>query len=342
MNPQRFFDAHLDLAYLAEMGRDMLADPPDSADNPAAVTLKSLSESPVRRAVATIFVQPRGLDSAGDYVDGPWCYGSPDEAYELSLRQIHRYHQWRDNGHVYIADGKKSIPSKKLELLLLLEGAAGIRDEADLREFHELGIRILALTWVNGTRWAGGDQSGGDVTADGLKLLSLADQLGMAHDVSHLSEQAFWTVLEHTERPKLASHSNCRALLPGKKHPERHLSDLQILALAENNGVIGMNLFSKFLVSSGNAAIVDLVRHVQHIVDLTGRTDLIGLGSDMDGGFSALELPVGIRRPADLARICDALAAAHFTDQDIAQFAWSNWNDFFVRSGLLQPELSHE
>jgi microsomal dipeptidase-like Zn-dependent dipeptidase len=335
MGVPRYFDAHLDLAYLAETGRDMLSTPRDDHGHPAALTLHSLRESPVRRAVATIFVQPRGPDAAGHDVDGSWCYSSVNEAHAQSMRQIHQYHRWRDLGLLNILDGTPANDSANLEVLMLLEGAAGLRTPADLGLFYSNGVRILALTWVNGTRWAGGDQSGGDVTADGLTLLALADSLAMIHDVSHLSEQAFWTVMENTQRPKIASHSNCRELLPGKHHPERHLSNPQILALAGYNGVIGINLFSRFLVSSGVAQIHDVVRHIQHIVDLTGRTDIVGLGSDIDGGFSALDLPRGIRRPADLPKIGDALSAAGFSDLHIEQFAWSNWNSFFQRAGLL-------
>ena len=330
MRSQRFFDAHLDLAYLAEMGRDMLADPPDHPEHPAALTLKSLTQSHVQRAVATVFVQPRGLDSSGHMVDGPWCYSSPQEAYQQSLRQINWYHQWHNSGHLNLADSIDHESSQTLELLLL-EGAAGIRTLDDLTDFHRRGIRILALTWVNGTQWAGGDQSGGDVTPEGRRLLAVADTLGMVHDVSHLSERAFWTVMDTTHRPHIASHSNCRALLPGKQHPERHLSDAQIQALAQANGLIGINLFSSFLVTAGRATIQDVVRHIEHIVNLTGRTDVVGLGSDMDGGFSALDLPTGIRRPADLEKISAALADAGFTDTQIEQFAWSNWRNFWQR-----------
>ena len=335
MSPPSFFDAHLDLAYLAETGRDMLNDPPRGSDSPAAVTLKSLADSRVRSAVATVFVQPRTRDDSGENIDGSWCYSSPQEAYEQSVRQLNRYDQWHVDGHVILMDRPRKTPSEKLELLLLLEGCAGIRSVNDLDDFYRRGIRILALTWVNGTRWAGGDQSGGDVTADGIALLNRADALKMVHDVSHLSEQAFWTVMETTSRPKIASHSNCRSLLPGKRHPERHLSDAQIKALANAQGVIGINLFSRFLVSTGTAAIQDVVRHIQHIVELVGRTDIIGLGSDMDGGFSALDLPAGVRGPADLEHVCDALADAGFTDRQIEQFAWSNWNSFFSKAGLL-------
>lgn len=335
MSVERFFDAHLDLAYLAVTGRDMLAQPPASHDNPAALTLLSLAESNVRRAAATIFIQPRGADASGHNITGPWCYSSIEEAHQQSLRQIRQYHQWEAAGHLTIADHSDPTMATPLEVVLLLEGAAGIRKVEDLTDFYAHGIRILALTWVGENQWAGGDQSGGDVTTEGLKLLGRADDLGMVHDVSHLSQRAFWTVLENTHRPKIASHSNCRGLLPGKQHPERHLSDQQILALANIDGVIGINLFAKFLVSAGPATLADVVRHIEHIVQLTGRTDIVGLGSDMDGGFSALDLPAGITRPADLWKICEALASSGFTDHQIEQFAWNNWDQFFKRAKLM-------
>ena len=89
---------------------------------------------------------------------------------------------------------------------------------------------------------------------------------------------------------KIASHSNCRALLPGKKFPERNLSDEQIRALADSGGIIGINLFSPFLVGSNGATaqragVEHVLQHIKHIEDLTGRRDCLALGSDFDGGY---------------------------------------------------------
>ncbi len=384
-----WFDGHLDLAYLAQTGRDMHADLADIHEpaGPAAVTFPALAAGGVRRAVATIFIEPRQGSTAPSAPTGPWCYGTAQEALEASLKQLAIYREWQDEGRLIILDGagekaqggqwerggvrhggrrqekagvsdkiEKRWPSSRgraaelrgreenasrtkapsappLEVLILLEGAAGVRSVDDLERLHEQGVRMLALTWVQGTAWAGGDHSGGGITPGGLRLIDQADRLEMVHDVTHLSEAAFWALLDRAKGPKVASHSNCRALLAGAPYGERHLSDQQIVALARAEGMIGINLYGRFLAVGRPARLADVVRHVQHILDLTGRPDLIGLGSDMDGGFSAADLPLELRRPADLVRLAEALSAAGLSDPQIEQFAHGNWERFLKLSG---------
>ncbi|HMD54846.1 MAG TPA: membrane dipeptidase, partial [Phycisphaerae bacterium] len=239
---QNWFDAHLDLAYLAVQGRDMMMDESALAklSEPAAISLSSLATGKVRRAVATVFVQPRGIDDIGHMIDGPWCYNNADEAHEASIAQLNWFHKAKENGLLEIIDkpGAKLTGHSPLQIIILLEGAAGIRNLNDLDDFYRLGVRILAATWAVGTSWAGGDKSGGDITPQGRRLLQRGDELGMVHDVSHLSEKAFWTLLACAHGPKISSHSNCRSLLPGSKRPERHLSDEQIKALANIDAVM--------------------------------------------------------------------------------------------------------
>ncbi|NNM88114.1 MAG: hypothetical protein HKL95_06310 [Phycisphaerae bacterium] len=328
-----WFDAHLDLAYLAQTGRDLLQEDgnPRSA---AAVSLPALRQGHVRRTLATIFVQPRVKPgTAEDPVDGPWCYDDYQQAHAASSTQLDIYKQWQEAGLMQIlpAAGDKPVPGQTaaLEAILLLEGAAGVRTLDDLREFAGRHVRVLALTWVKGTPWSGGDHSGTDITPKGRELVALADALGMFHDVSHLSEKAFWTMLDIGRNAKMASHSNCRALLPEKQYPQRHLSDRQIKALAKAGGMIGINLFSKFLVPAGRATIADVVTHIDHIAQLVGRSDLIGLGSDMDGGFDATMLPEHLEHPRHLNRLAEALTQRGFGQRDIAGFAHLNWERYF-------------
>ncbi len=312
----------------------MLRRPPgtDQPDGPGAVTLTSLIEGHITRAAATIFVQRCGPDNSGHFVDGPWCWSDTDEAHRHSLAQFDIYDRWRrDRSVSFLGIDQFTAP---LELLILIEGAAGTRSIDDLHLFHNRGARILALSWTDGTRWAGGDQSGGDLTAEGRKLVAAADDLHMVHDASHLSEAAFWALLDVARRPIIASHSNCRALLPGKTHPERHLSDRQIRAIADRGGMIGLNLFGKFLAAGRPAVIADAVAHCRHIVDISGRPDLLGLGSDMDGGFGADQLPAPMRLPKDLSMLAAALSEAGFSDAEIAGFSYHNWNNFFASAKL--------
>ena len=207
---------------------------------------------------------------------------------------------------------------------------------ADFQEFYDAGVRIVALTWNEGTLWAGGDRSGGDITPAGLELLAELDRLHCIHDVSQLIEAAFWTLLQKAQGPKIASHSNCRALLPGKKFPERNLSDDQIKALVAANGIIGINLFSPFLVAGEprRATIDDLLRHLAHFESLTGRRDFLALGSDFDGGYPRTSWTEKLDGPELLPRLADTLAKAGWNDQEINRFAWGNWSTLLQKIGL--------
>jgi membrane dipeptidase len=212
---------------------------------------------------------------------------------------------------------------------LALEGAAPILTPEDADLFFAAGVRMVSLAWAEGSQWSGGDQSGGDITPAGRELVARLDQLGIIHDVSHLSERAFWTLLEIARGPVVASHSNCRALLPGAKYPERHLSDGQLCALAARpNSRVGINLFARFIIppeqlAQRRATIADLLGHMRHIEQSTGRRDILALGSDFDSGFNTELLPVDLQGPRDLIRLAEALSAGGWTDTDIACFAES-------------------
>lgn len=333
-----FIDGHLDLAYLQEKGRDMTLPADQTRDDqaPAAVTLRSLAEGKVRTVIGTIFVQHRNTveTDKGEKL-GPWCFSSDEEAYVAAMRQLSIYRDWQQDQWIHLLTGGASgTPAStasrdQINLIILMEGAAGLRRVEDLQTFYSGGVRLISLTWKDGTRWAGGDnQHGVDISADGRTLLKEIDRLGMIHDVSHLSEASFWTVLNDTARPKVATHSNCRVLLPGKQHPERQLSDEQIKALVNAGGIIGLNLFTKFLNVKQRATIADAVTHIRHMTDLTGRDDFLALGSDMDGGFTADELPSDLTLPAHLPRLLDALSKAGYSDTMIKGFAEENWKRF--------------
>ncbi len=334
---RRWFDGHLDLAYLAEHGRDLMqrAEICGGSLQPAAVTFPALEMGNVRGAFATIFVQRRVRAAEAELhgeeaMEGPWCFESAEEAYAACLRQFARYELWDELGLIHLATGprRRAKGEESPEVVLLLEGAAGVRSVAGFQEFYEAGVRIVALSWNEGTRWSGGDRSGGDVTTEGLELIAELDRLGCVHDVSHLSEAAFWTLMERATGRKIASHSNCRALLPGKKYPERNLSDAQIKALVQVGGVIGINLFSPFLVSgepARRAGIADVLRHLRHFEEITGRRDFLALGSDFDGGYGRTSWADKLDGPELLPRLGDTLAAEGWSDAEIERFAWGNW-----------------
>lgn len=327
----KWFDAHLDLAYLAECGRDM--DAPiercGGPDLPAAVTLRSLCEGRVAACLGTIFTEADGSDAVG------YPAGNAEAAHACGVRQLGWYRRWWADSKA----GRKGSRDRGIEgsseeqtrILILMECADPIRSVSELDWWVERGVVAIGLAWARGSRFAGGNlNSGVGLNADGRSLLARMEESGVVHDLAHLSQRATEESLALPGRV-IASHSNCRALLGGEN--ERHVTDETIRAIAGRGGVIGLNLFGKFLrpeMKPGERATIDdAVRHVEHVVQQVGHTRSVGLGSDMDGGLSALMLPDEIDSPGDLWRLAEALSARGWSNTDVELFAWGNWARFW-------------
>ncbi len=322
MPTDTWFDAHLDLAYLKLQGRPMQQALSDvqQYEPGASVTLRSLVEARVRTVLATIFVQPWDRRSAA--VNGPWCYQGQEDAHRLAIRQLDIYDQWFAAGLLQRApqQGNNSPTA-----YLLMEGCDPIREIDDIEFFFGRGVRVIGLTWIGANRWAAGNDAEGGLTDDGKRLLQRAGELGMILDVSHLSERAFFDVVDTYPGAIIASHSNCRELLPPLLQSPRNLTDMQIRRLFHRGATIGINLYSKFL-ASGRATLADVVKHIRRMADIGGSMNFIGLGSDMDGGFDATSLPVNLASHADLPLLAEALSQAGIRDEDISRFAFYNWD----------------
>jgi membrane dipeptidase len=136
----------------------------------------------------------------------------------------------------------------KTGVLIGIEGGYAIENDLVLlREFHRAGVRLMTLTHWTATDWA--DASGdpgpihGGLTEFGESVIAAMNELGMIIDVSHAGDKTFWDVLRLSKAPAVASHSCCRALA----NHHRNLSDEMLKALAEKNGVIGINFWPGFL-----------------------------------------------------------------------------------------------
>jgi membrane dipeptidase len=323
-------DAHLDLAYNALRGRDVLRPAVEqTADEEGIPTvgLPDLRRGGVGLVCATIFCMPS--------IDGKPGYHDADEAHADALAQLDWYRRQFDAGEmtrVRSAGEWSGATAGKLGAILLLEGADPVRSPDDLRRFFDLGVRIVGLAWKR-TRYAGGTGAPGPLTAEGVALVKEMDRLGMIHDASHLAEESFWQLMDVAAAPVMASHSNSRRIVP----TDRQLSDDMIRAVAARGGVIGVNFFDKFLLDPGEygkrrATLADVVRHVRHICDITGDCASVGIGTDMDGGLGREQIPQEIATAADLPRVADALSAGGFGDEDVARVMGTNWLHFFGRS----------
>jgi membrane dipeptidase len=327
-------DAHLDLSYNALRGRAVerpaAEQTPDDEGIPT-VGLPDLRAGGVGLVCATIFCMPS--------LDGKPGYRSGDEASADAWRQMGWYAGRRDDGSMRFVMRPQDLPSDETpagdsatRAILLLEGADAIRTPGDVAAWFAIGLRIVGLAWKR-TRFAGGTGAPGPLTPEGSRLVRGLDAFGIIHDLSHLAEASFWQLLDETAGPVMASHSNCRSIVP----TDRQLSDDMIRAVAARGGVVGINFFDKFLLppdeyGKRRATLDDVVRHVRHVCDLAGDAGRVGLGTDMDGGLGREQIPVEIQTSADLPRVADALSAAGFSDDDVRRVMGRNWVEFFRRS----------
>ncbi len=232
----------------------------------------------------------------------------------------------------------------KIACVLSIEGGEAIQgDLGVLRVLHRLGVRCLGLTWNQRNQLADGvgeSRTGGGLTRIGVKAIEEMNRLGIVVDVSHVSKPGFWDVVEVSEQPFIASHSNARAVCD---HP-RNLTDEQICALAESGGVMGMN-FAPYFVdeevrreaqrirSQGlgredmtkKASIDSLLDHIDHIVDLVG-IEHVGVGSDFDG---IGDTPEGLEDVTCMPRLTEGLIQRGYEDDKIRAILGGNFMRVF-------------
>lgn len=209
----------------------------------------------------------------------------------------------------------------RIGVLLSIEGGEPLEGSlAALRAFFRLGVRAMGLTWNGRNELADGvgeAASRGGLTAFGRAVVREMNRLGMVVDVSHLAEPGFWDVLEISEHPVIASHSNARAVCDHV----RNLTDEQIRALASRGGVMGMNFCPDFLRPGGDATMDDVLRHIDHIVDLVG-PEHVGLGSDYDG---IDDTPRGLEDVSRLPRLTEALLARGYNEESVQAILGGNF-----------------
>lgn len=216
----------------------------------------------------------------------------------------------------------KLIPDpNRIGIFLSVEGGEILGEDIFMLDLiFKLGVRALGLTWNQRNALADGIGEVGTqskLTHFGQEVVLKMNQLGMLIDVSHLNEAGFWHVLELTQAPVIASHSCAKTLC---SHP-RNLSDEQLIAMAKNKGVIGVNFYPQFLRESGSASRDDVIRHICHVAEVAG-VETVGLGSDFDG---IDEAPEGLSHVGEYHRLLEDLAKIGFSTSDIKKIAGQNF-----------------
>jgi membrane dipeptidase len=319
-NEPWWVDAHLDLAYLDLMGPTVEADHPTPAAR--GVSLPALVRGGVRIALGTIFTEFGSGGAAWGYVD----HDDLEGAHAAGVRQLERYEAFERAGRIRIVRTRADLetcmqPGGAPGIVILMECADPIRTPEEAAWWHARGLRAVGLSWAHGSRWAGGNARAGGLTTGGRALVQALDALGVLHDASHLSDAAFDDLCAATDRRIVATHSNMRALMDPR---ERHLTDAQVSEIARRDGVVGLNLYGKFLARDRAATLDDAIAHVEHAAAIAGRTG-VGLGSDFDGGFTPADCPAGCGRPDELGALDRALAARGWGGADRTAFMHGNW-----------------
>jgi membrane dipeptidase len=239
-----------------------------------------------------------------------------------------------------LSDGSEHVPEDEqpprskithpVGLVLLMEGAEGIRAPEEMEEWWEKGVRIVGPVWA-GTRFCGGMYQPGGFTREGWALLDVLGSLGCTIDISHMNELSAQQALDRYEGPLIASHANARALIRGVEG-ERHLTDNAIRRLIERDGVMGVVPFNRFLRAdwrkNDDRALVPLrmvAAQIDHICQIAGDARHAGLGTDFDGGFGWPAVPQEINTIADLQKLAPILAEYGYSDESIGDIMGSNW-----------------
>jgi membrane dipeptidase len=343
-------DAHLDLSWNAIQGnRNLLQSvytirtQEKSLTEPGrgqgTVALPEMRQGRVALSIVTVFGRSTGHPVF--HAD----YGSPAQAYGAAQGQLAYYRALQRDGHIRILTDSVGLgyhmaeweawdrhgtgETPPLGFAVSMEGADPIREPGQLEEWYEAGLRLLGLTHYGLGRYAGGTGVEDGLTALGPPLLREMERLGVLLDLTHCSDRSFWEALDRYEGPVLASHNNCRALVPH----QRQFDDAQLRAIIGRGGVIGA-AFDDWMLYPGwtldnpgnrGVSLATIVDHIDHVCQLAGSVRHAGIGSDLDGGFGREQSPHDLDTIADEQKIAGLLADRGYADGDIADIMHGNW-----------------
>lgn len=248
-----------------------------------------------------------------------WHHISPITIFERELASIQREidQNKRKIGLAYTAEDVKSNFEKgKASGILTLEGTAGFGyDPALLEDLYMIGFRMVTLTWNEQNPLAGSHQTGGGLTEMGKEFVREAQRLGMIVDVSHLSDEAFWDIMDMTQAPIVASHSNSRSVCD----VSRNISDDMFRQLCKTGGVAGLNQYTKFV---GQKPDLDTIcDHVLHFLEMDPEGKHIALGADLDG---CDELSDGFEGIQSYPALAERMLIRGITEPLIYNIFWNN------------------
>jgi len=349
------FDAHLDLGWSAvsfnrdltqsinniRNGEEGLTDELSRGKN--TVSFPEMRKGGVKMCLATLLArggpdQPKRSACKRTDLDSL----TPSIAYAQAHAQLAYYRLMEQEGCMRMITSSEELSafwaSEKLNsgplgFILSMEGADPITSPSQVEYWWNQGLRAVGPAHYGRGQYAYGTQVEGTLSPSCYELLREFEQLGMILDVTHLCDISFYQALDSFHGPVLASHHNCRALVPG----DRQLSDAQIRLITQRDAVIGMALDAWMLYPGwvrgktsptvvGLSAVAD---HIDHICQLTGSALHVALGSDLDGGFGTEQTPHDLQTIADLQKLSGILNERGYSADAIDGIFFKNWLRFF-------------
>jgi membrane dipeptidase len=352
------WDAHLDLAWNAiDWNRDLQLPAADIRKREIEQNMNgkgrgegTVSFVELRRGQVGIFIAtllPRLLRP--NLMPSIQRYESMEAAYAASCGQLAYYRALEQQGYLrWIKDAaalKKHVAAwqtggdgQPLGFILSMEGADSVLSPTQVEEWWTAGLRIIGPAHYGVSPYAHGTGTEGGLFPQGPALLKEMERVGMILDVTHLSDQCFDEALDIYNGPVLASHHNCRALVPN----QRQLTDEQIKRLISRGAVIGAALDTWMLVPNWErgkttpqetgVSLNTMVDHIDRVCQLAGNARHAAVGTDLDGGFGREQSPLDLDTIADLQRVPKLLRKRGYQEADIVNIAHGNWVRFFTEA----------
>jgi membrane dipeptidase len=350
------FDAHLDLAWNAiDWNRDLLqsikeirkreqaADDTDfKARGRGTVTFPELRKGKVGIFIATLLARL----FRPNLMPAIQRFSSMDAAHACAMGQLDYYRTLEQAGHLnwikdtagldrHVAAWQTGEAAEPLGFILSMEGADPVLSPDQVHEWYAAGLRIIGPAHYGVSPYAHGTGTEGGLFPRGKPLLREMEKCGMILDVTHLSDQCFDEAMAAFGGPVLASHHNCRALVPD----QRQLTDEQIKRLISRGAVIGAALDAwmlspgwirgKTMPREANVSLETYVDHIDRICQLAGNAHHAAIGTDLDGGFGTEQTPHDLDTIADIQKVPHLLKKRGHTDADVRNIMHGNWIRFF-------------
>ena len=228
-----------------------------------------------------------------------------------------------------VAEIRAAFDAGRIAAIFHIEGAEAIDPDLHMLDvLYAAGLRSIGPVWSRDTifgygvpfRFPSSPDIGAGLTEAGLRLIRRCNELGIMVDLSHLNEAGFWDVAKHSNKPLVATHSNAHAICPHS----RNLTDDQLRAIAESDGMVGLNFAVAFLREDGrmlsDVPLSQVLKHLDHLMNILGE-DRVGLGSDYDGAI----VPDELTTVAGLPRLRQAMKEHGYDDPLIEKLCHGNW-----------------